>query len=220
MDDKFLVEFLASDICVIICVDLLSPCGICITNLPVATPEVSGEVDLDPLENVSADVLQEPLDAAQQEQICSAVTSLLDENSPTADSFCSHPHALVSLPSGSSPASYVKQYRIPFNLRPIVAEICSILVAKMASPQSIVFVLILVQSTICFLMIVFPFRWLKKCLNALLVLQFSLPLIWSILTINSLLCYFWLSKDFLPCFGPSIHVCWCSFWHQNADQYL
>ena len=122
MDAEFLVEFLASDICVILGVDLLSPCGICIANLPVATPEVSGEVDLDPLENVSADVLQQPLDATQQEQICSAVTSLLDENSRTADLFCSHPHALVSLPSGSSPASYVKQYRIPFHLRPVVAE--------------------------------------------------------------------------------------------------
>jgi hypothetical protein len=122
LDSQMLVESLASKIPVILGLDLLSPCGICLANLPIATPEVSGELDVDPLGNVSADTLQEPLDCQQQEQIHSSVSSLLQENSLTASSFCSHPQALVSLPTGSSPPCYVKQYRIPFELRQVVAE--------------------------------------------------------------------------------------------------
>ena len=122
LNTQLLVEHLASKIPVILGVDLLTPAGICLANLPVATPEASCEADPDPLENVSADVLQEPLDGVLQSQIRSAASSLLDENSLTASSFCSHPHALVALPTSSSSPCYVKQYRIPFNLRPVVAE--------------------------------------------------------------------------------------------------
>ena len=119
---QLLVETLSANIPVILGVDLLSQCGIALTNLPVASPEPSSELEIDPIDNVSPEVLQEPLSLDQQSQICAAIKPLLDLNSKTAQSFCSHPHSLVSLPTGTATPCYVKQYRIPYNLRGVVAE--------------------------------------------------------------------------------------------------
>ena len=122
LETQFFVTPLAPTLSVILGMDLINQAEILVANIPISSPEPSLEPEIDPLNDVSAEILQEPISSAEREKLLQIIQPLLVQNSSTASDFCTHPQALVCLPTGSAPPCYVKQYRILHALFPVAEE--------------------------------------------------------------------------------------------------
>lgn len=69
LETQFLVTPLPPTLSVILGMDMINQAGILVANIPISSPEPSLEPEIDPLNDVSAEILQEPISSAEREKL-------------------------------------------------------------------------------------------------------------------------------------------------------